>query len=145
MNVIRPMLASDVPAAHAIRVRVRENQLSDPSVVTEADYHDFMARDTKSSVGERDGQLAGFAMVDVEKQNLWAIFVAPEYERKGIGKALHHTATAWYWHRSDVLRLSTAPRTRAAAFYHMAGYRTIGRSESGELILELHRPTDPIH
>ncbi|MEZ4788451.1 MAG: GNAT family N-acetyltransferase [Flavobacteriales bacterium] len=140
MNVIRPMLASDVPAAHAIRLRVRENQLSDPSVVTEADYHDLMARDTKSWVGERDGQLAGFAMVDVEKQNLWALFVAPEYERKGVGRALHDTMLAWYFQRSSVLRLSTSPQTRAEAFYRRSGYVPVGTTPQGELIFELKRP-----
>ncbi len=64
MQVIRAMLPTDVPAAHAIRLRVRENRLSDPSVVTKQDYHDFMARDTMSWVHELDGVITGFVMVD---------------------------------------------------------------------------------
>lgn len=140
MIVIRPMLASDVPAAHGIRLRVKENQLSDPSVVTEADYHDFMARDTRSWVCERDGELAGFVMVDVEKQNLWALFVAPEHERKGVGKALHDVMLAWYFQQSDLLSLSTSPQTRAEAFYRRSGYVPVGTTPQGELIFELKRP-----
>jgi ribosomal protein S18 acetylase RimI-like enzyme len=140
MMTIRTMMPSDVPAAHVIRLRVRENKLSDPSVVTEQDYHDFMARDTRSWVCEVDGALAGFVMVDVEEQNLWALFVAPEHEFKGIGRALHEVMIAWYFNGCDKLRLSTAPNTRAAAFYRKAGYRDMGPTSNGrELIFELHR------
>ena len=53
--LIRPMRPEDIPAAHVIRLRVQENQLSDPSVVAEQDYHAFMARDTMSWVCEVDG------------------------------------------------------------------------------------------
>jgi GNAT superfamily N-acetyltransferase len=139
--MIREMLPSDVPAAHKIRLRVRENQLSDPSVVTEQDYHDFMARDTMSWVHELDSVITGFVMVDVEKRNLWALFVAPEHEGKGIGRALHETMVAWYFRRADVLRLSTEPNSRADAFYRMAGYQHCGRTANGESIFELRLTT----
>lgn len=124
---------------HVIRLRVRENQLSDPSVITEQDYHDFMARDTRSWVCEIDGTLAGFAMVDVEKRNVWALFVAPEHEFMGVGRLLHETMIAWYFTRADVLRLSTAPNTRAETFYQKAGYTAQGSTTSGETIFELRR------
>jgi GNAT superfamily N-acetyltransferase len=144
--MIREMLSSDVPAAHAIRLRVRENQLSDPSVVTEQDYHDFMTRDTMSWVHELDGAITGFVMVDVEKLNLWALFVAPEHEFKGIGRALHELMIAWYFTKANTLRLSTAPKTRAAAFYLKAGYRDMGPTREGrEVIFELHRTTADQH
>jgi GNAT superfamily N-acetyltransferase len=142
MLAIRAMLPSDVVGAHAIRLRVRENQLSDPSVVTEQDYHDFMARDTMSWVCEVNGAMAGFVMVDVEKRNLWALFMAPEHEFKGAGRALHEVMLTWYFTKADRLRLSTAPNTRAAAFYRKAGYRDMGPTNDGrELIFELHRTT----
>ena len=139
--MIREMLPSDVPAAHKIRLRVRENQLSDPSVVTEQDYHDFMARDTMSWVHELDGVITGFVMVDVEKRNLWALFVAPEHEGMGNGCALHKTMITAYWKRCDVLRLTTAPQTRAARFYRKAGYTEQGLTTNGkELVFLLRRP-----
>lgn len=138
--MIREMLPSDVPVAHKIRLRVRENQLSDPSVVTEQDYQDFMARDTMSWVHELNGVITGFVMVDVEKQNLWALFVAPEHEGKGIGKALHDEMLAHYFQRGDRLSLSTDPDTRAAEFYRKAGYTEQGLNSNGkELIFELSR------
>lgn len=124
---------------HAIRLRVRENRLSDPSVITEKHYHEFMARDTASWVVEEDGVVTGFAMVDVEKQNLWALFVAPEHEFKGVGLSLHETMIAWYFTRADVLRLHTAPDTRAEAFYRKAGYLGVGSTAGGELVFELRK------
>ncbi|MBP9159735.1 MAG: GNAT family N-acetyltransferase [Flavobacteriales bacterium] len=138
---IRAATPEDIPAMHEIRLRVRENRLSDPSVVTEQDYHDFMARDTMSWVAEVDGRIAGFTMVDVEKRDLWALFVAPEHEFKGLGKALHEIMVNSYFKRTNCLRLSTAPNTRAAAFYGAAGYKEIGPTSNGkELIFELHKP-----
>jgi GNAT superfamily N-acetyltransferase len=139
MLAIRAMLPSDIPAAHVIRLRVRENQLSDPSVVTEQDYHDLMARDTMSWVCNVDGILAGFVMVDVEKQNLWALFVAPEHEFKGIGRALHVIMIEQYFTKANTLRLSTAPKTRAEAFYKRAGYNVVGETKSGEVMFEIDR------
>lgn len=138
--MIREMGFADIPAAHAIRLRVRENQLSDPSVITDQDYHAFMARNSGSWVCEVDGAIAGFVMVDVEKRNLWALFVAPEHEFKGVGRMLHEAMLAWYFGRADMLRLSTAPDTRAEAFYRNAGYLFVGNTSDGrERIFELHR------
>lgn len=137
---VREMRSDDVVEAHRIRLRVRENRLSDPSVVTEQDYHSFMAGDTKSWVCTLNDEIAGFAMVDVTKRNLWALFVAPEHEFKGVGRSLHDTMLEWYFTRADLLRLSTAPDTRAAAFYRRAGYVSTGVTPSGELVFELHRP-----
>jgi GNAT superfamily N-acetyltransferase len=138
--LVREATAADVPAMHAIRLRVRENRLSDPSVVTEKDYHHFLARDTKSWLCEVNDEIAGFVMVDVEKQTLWALFVAPEHEGKGVGRSLHDTMLLWYFTRADHLRLSTAPNSRAEMFYRKAGYEERGSTSTGERIFELRRP-----
>lgn len=139
--VIREMQPGDVKAAHVIRLNVRENRLSDPSLVTEEDYHAFMARDTMSWVCEVEGTLAGFVMVDVEKQNLWALFVAPQHEGKGAGRALHQAMASAYFRRTDRLRLTTEPASRAERFYRSAGYVALGMASNGkEMIFELADP-----
>lgn len=137
------MRPEDVPAAHVIRLRVRENRLSNPSVVQEKDYHEFMSCDTSSWVCEENGRISGFIMVDFAKQNLWALFVDPHHEGKGIGRALHEVMISAYFRRADVLRLTTAPLTRAERFYCNAGYSALGPTKNGkELILELKRPAN---
>lgn len=121
---------------HVIRLGVLENRLSDPSVVTEADYHAFMARDTKSWVCEVLGAMVGFVMVDAEKQNVWALFAAPEHKRRGIGRALHEVMLAWSFKRAQVIRLSTAPNTRAEMFYRKAAYAEVGLIKHAALIFK---------
>lgn len=139
--LIRTMVPADVPAAHAIRIRVRENRLSDPALVQEQDYHAFLARDTMSWVAELDGAIVGFIMADMEQRNLWALFVAPDHERLGIGKELHDTLCAVYFTRAQLLRLTTEPKSRAEHFYRRAGYVERGMTTNGkELIFELARP-----
>ena len=139
--MIRTALPLDVAAMHAIRLSVRENQLSDPSVVTEQDYHDFMLRDTQSWVHQLNGEITGFVMVDVERRNLWALFVAPEHEGRGIGRSLHEAMCSAYFARMDILRLTTEPASRAERFYRRAGYTDRGLASNGkELIFELTKP-----
>jgi ribosomal protein S18 acetylase RimI-like enzyme len=36
-----------------------------------------------------DGRIVGFSIADVQANNIWALFVHPAYEDKGIGKHLH--------------------------------------------------------
>lgn len=140
MSIIRPMRASDVAAAHMIRTHVHENRLSDPSLVRESDYHDFLARRTLSWIYEQGGTLAGFCMVDLEKQNLWALFVATALEGKGVGRALHDEMLVRYFEQCDHLKLSTGPNTRASGFYRAAGYTLEGPSSDGkELIYTLSK------
>lgn len=78
---------------HAIRLRVRENRLSDPSVVTGTDYHDFMARDTMRRLVAHAGTVIGVVMVHVAKKNRWALFVNPS--AKGSGWDGRCTARCW--------------------------------------------------
>lgn len=113
---IRPMRAEDAPAAHAIR-------RSDPSKITEPDHHAFMARDTMSRVREVDGTNAGFAMVNVERQNHWAPSVAPGHEREGFGGDLHDAMPERFFRRLDAPRSNTGPATRAELFHPQAGRR----------------------
>ena len=79
-------------------------------------------------------------MVDGEKRNLWALFLAPEHEGKGIGRALHTEMLFQYFLRCDHLGLSTDPDTRAAEFYRTAGYIATGETANGrEIIFSISR------
>lgn len=133
---IRPAQAADIKAMHALRLRVAENRLSDPGRVTEDSYPPYLDRDS-AWVAETEGRLAGFAILDVAQAGVWALFVAPESEGAGVGRALHarllEGAAA---HGLTRLSLTTAPGTRAERFYTEAGWTRTGTTSTGELSFE---------
>lgn len=120
---------------HRIRLAVRENMLSDPSKVQPQDYVRFLGEIGRGWVYESDGQIAGFAIVDSNARSVWALFVSPQFEGRGVGRALHATMLGWLFGLSDrPVTLSTEPGTRAERFYVRAGWRPTGTSASGETI-----------
>jgi GNAT superfamily N-acetyltransferase len=70
-----------------IRHAVRENRLSAPNSVTAADCAAFIER-SEIWVWEEDGLILGFSAGDVRDGWIWALFVAPGHEARGIGRAL---------------------------------------------------------
>jgi GNAT superfamily N-acetyltransferase len=130
---IRTALAADIEAMHALRRRVTENALSDPRRVTEDSYLPYLARGG-AWVAETESGLAGFAILDVAGASVWALFVAPEWEGLGVGRALlERLVEAAIGHGLRRLFLSTAPLTRAERFYTAAGWTRIGTTAAGEL------------
>ena len=63
--------------------------LSDPALVPDKDYETYMAKRGKGWVCVVEDKIIGFAFADLKDNNVWALFVKPEYEGKGIGKQLH--------------------------------------------------------
>ena len=126
------------PEDHAriteIRNNVKENVLLDPSRVTVADYKWF-EQNPGVWVSEEDGTILGFSAADTRNGSIWALFMANDHQRRGIGRALFEKAC-------DVLRqdghrtawLTTDPGSRAAGFYRAAGWKEIGTSPRGETI-----------
>jgi GNAT superfamily N-acetyltransferase len=141
--IIREAQPADIPALHRIRMRVKENALSNPLLVTEKDYNTFLLEPNKGWVAIDNEVITGFAIVDVESANLWALFVDPEHECKGAGKLLHTAMINWYFslhHR--MLWLSTAPGTRAERFYGINGWTKTGLLPNGEMRFEMQSPKD---
>jgi GNAT superfamily N-acetyltransferase len=135
--MLRRAAAADVPRIYEIRDSVHENILSDPSRVTPADIAWFLENGPIWVWQEADGTVAGFSAGDKRDGWVWALFVAPGQEGKGIGRALlkaicdtlraagHTTAT-----------LSTEPGTRAERHYRADGWTVTGHNESGELVFQ---------
>lgn len=133
---IRAARSADVEALHDLRSRVAENVLSDPARVTESSYLPYLA-DGAAWVAETDGGIAGFAILDLQDASVWALFVAPEAEGRGIGRALHARLIEEATGRGFAgLTLRTAPGTRAERFYTEAGWTRAGTTRTGELSFE---------
>lgn len=138
MKTIREALPGDFYELHSIRVAVTENILPDPDMITAADYELYITEKGKGWVYEEDGRILGFSIVDLDGNNVWALFVKPGYEGVKIGKSLHHTMLEWYFAQTkNAIWLSTAPKSRAEKFYRMQGWKETGIERNGDIRFEL--------
>lgn len=125
--VFREAIAADIPQIQVVRNIVKENVLSDPALVTDRDCLEFITDKGKGWVCEMGRQIVGFAIADLQGRNIWALFLDPAFEKKGIGKVLHDTMLDWYFTQTqDTVWLGTAPETRAQGFYKRAGWKEVG-------------------
>jgi len=135
---IRVANAKDISQIQTVRNLVKENRLSDPALVPDSDVEDYINRRGKGWVCEIDEQVVGFAIADLVDNNIWALFIHPDFERMGIGKKLHDEMMNWYFSRTDkTVWLGTAPKTRAELFYRKAGWREVGIHGKGEIKFEM--------
>lgn len=136
--IFREATIQDIPQMHSIRIAVKENKLPDPSMITQEDYANFLTARGKGWLCEIENEIVGFAIVDCEEKNVWALFVHPYHERKGIGKHLQQQMLNWFFENHDeTLWLGTSPGTRAEHFYRRAGWREVGRRANGEIKFEM--------
>lgn len=141
---IREATADDIDAMHRVRMAVRENRLTDPSWLTPAVYRACLAGGGVANtwVAYVDGRVVGFSVGRVPERDIWALFVDPEHERRGIGRALCAAATGWLFERGvAVVELSTTPGTRADRFYREAGWQRGETNAKGEVLYRLPNPS----
>ena len=84
--IIREATSEDIPQIQSVRNAVKENMLSDPALVPDKDVEDYIHNRGKGWVCEVDNTIVGFAIVSVTDNNVWALFIQPGYDKKGIGK-----------------------------------------------------------
>lgn len=117
---------------------VRENRLRDPSRVRYDDYRRMLETDGRGWVCEEKGVVVGFGVADHTRRNIWALFVAPAFERREIGRSLLAMIVEWLFEMgSEPIWLTTQPGTRAERFYIAAGWSPLGAEANGEVRFEL--------
>lgn len=138
--LIRLALQADVHEMHAIRLSVRENVLVRPGSVLLDHYRPLLSKEGRGWVAEVDGRIVGFAIVDLVRSSVWALFVRPNFEGQGIGRRLHQMMMNWVFEAGIVqVALSTSPNTRAQGFYLAAGWQPVGSASNGEVRYEMSR------
>lgn len=138
---IREAAINDIKQIQVVRNAVKENRLSNPALVTDADCEEFLFQRGKGWVAVVDGTIAGFSIVDMLQNNVWALFVHPDFENQGIGRKLHNVMLDWYFSQTTTLLwLGTAPGTRAEAFYRLSGWEQSGM-HGDELKFEMNAIT----
>jgi GNAT superfamily N-acetyltransferase len=138
--IFREAIVRDIPQIQIVRNAVKENTLSNPALVTDADVEDYITRRGKGWVCEVNDEIVGFAIADLEDKNIWALFIHPDAEGKGVGKQLHELMMNWYFSQTnEAVWLSTTPGTRAETFYKMQGWKEAGAYGKGEVKFEMEK------
>lgn len=136
--IIREAKREDIKQIQIVRNSVTENILSNPNLVTDEDCEEFITKRGKGWVCEIDKRIVGFSIADLKEKNIWALFLHPEFEKKGIGQRLHKTMLDWYFTQTkDKVWLSTTFNTRADRFYRKAGWTDVGTYGDEEIKFEM--------
>ena len=127
--ICRIAAQGDIAAMSEIRLSVTENILSDPSRVTLADYTAYVVGPGQSWVAELDGRIVAFGSAN-RSGLIWALFVRPGFERRGLGRLVMCQCVAWL-EQAGVGRafLATGAGTRAEGFYRAEGWREVERQD----------------
>jgi GNAT superfamily N-acetyltransferase len=121
--LLRQANSADIPEMSRIRLSVTENVLSDPGRITKEMYEDFLERSGRGWVAERDGEIVAFCYANKVDASIWALFVRPGHEGRGLGKSLLKQAVGWLFEIGhDRVHLSTSGNTRADRFYAAQGW-----------------------
>jgi GNAT superfamily N-acetyltransferase len=141
--IIREATRADIPALVVVRGSVRENVLTShiPTQRLVAGLESL----GRGWVAEHEGRVIGFSMADREESMIWALFLLPEWEGKGVGRRLLEKATGWLCGEGGgSIWLTTEPGSRAEGFYEHVGWERVGVTEGGEVRFELQcRPAGP--
>ena len=121
-----------------VRNAVKENTLSDPNLVPDKDVEEYLFNRGKGWICEMDNNVVGFSIADLKDNNIWALFVHPDFAGKGIGKKLHSMMLDWYFDQTkETVWLGTSPNTKAEMFYRMQGWKEVGLHGKGEIKFEM--------
>ncbi len=138
--IFREACKNDIEQIQRVRHAVKENRLSDPSLVPDTDVEDYILNRGKGWVCVINNTIVGFSIVSITDQNVWALFIDPLFEAKGIGRRLHDLMMEWYFQQTaEDIWLSTAAGTRAEEFYKRSGWRNTGFTKSGEVKFEMSK------
>ncbi|MEK6283895.1 MAG: GNAT family N-acetyltransferase [Acidobacteriota bacterium] len=133
----------DIPAMSEVRHAVKENVLSDPRKVTREMFVAYLSESGKGWLCEIEGEVVGFSVASTEHASIWALFVKPSCEGRGIGKRLLRLATDWLFETSASISLSTDVNTRADRFYEEQGWHRGEIKPDGEVCYRLYKSGRP--
>jgi ribosomal protein S18 acetylase RimI-like enzyme len=138
---LREVLPDDTETLFDIRCSVVENHQSREELATIGVTVENVRRmvgsgDYVSTLAEHDGLAVGFSMAQLSAGYVFACFVRPGCEGRGVGRALM-TAAEEGMRRAGVseawLSTGSEPGLRAAGFYRHLGWLENGRLDDGQL------------
>ncbi|MRT25591.1 GNAT family N-acetyltransferase [Enterobacteriaceae bacterium RIT697] len=123
---IRTARLSDIEGMFDVRTSVIENHLSREEMrqmgITESVVGDMVEKSLCAWVATENIKIIGFSMIFPDEGCLFAAFVLPEYEGKGIGRRLVMLAEQELFQHHEIAWLETDKNSRAAKFYMQLGW-----------------------
>jgi GNAT superfamily N-acetyltransferase len=136
--IFREATIDDIKQIQIVRNSVTENALSDPNLVTDEDCREFITDRGKGWVCQIDNRIVGFAIADLKENNIWALFLDSDFQKRGVGQRLHEMMLDWYFAQTkNKVWLGTAFNTRAEKFYRKAGWTEVGLHGTKEIKFEM--------
>ena len=138
---IRPAGPGDGAAIMEVRLSVVENALTRSRLaelgITEASIDNMLETTHAGYVAGMGGVTAAFTMANRDSGEIFALFVRPEFEGRGLGRrllglALDSLASAGH----ETATLCTDANSRAFGFYVALGWRHTGFAANGDATLE---------
>jgi GNAT superfamily N-acetyltransferase len=135
--MIRKATLADRPRIAEVRNAVRENQLNPANTERMDGAVDWIFQHGTVWVWEQDGAVQGFSVADPRDGTVFGLFVHPDYESRGIARALlplgcEDLRTAGH----TAATLTTDAGSRAERFYRTNGWSEIGRQKDGQIIFQ---------
>jgi GNAT superfamily N-acetyltransferase len=138
--IFREAETGDIQSMQVIRNAVKENVLSDPALVPDTDVEKYINNRGKGWVCIHGEVMAGFCIADLIDDNIWALFVLPAMEGKGVGRALQNLMLDWYFSQGKTsVWLSTQQNSRAEKFYRITGWKEAGPYGKGDIKFTMNR------
>lgn len=139
---LRRALPVDIPALFKVRTSVRENHLSMEALtqlnITSETLPSMLEGAGRGWVMEFNRKIVTFAMANATEKTIFALFVLPEHEGKGLGRWLMKQAEQWLLSQGcQAIWLLTDrnPQVRANGFYRQLGWQDDGVRANGEIRL----------
>ncbi|WP_432720427.1 GNAT family N-acetyltransferase [Jeongeupia wiesaeckerbachi] len=142
--LIRETRSNDLPALFALRAQTRENALSVEALASygitpESSAAAMLSGAIKGWLCEIDGRIVGFASGDRDGGEMLVLAILPDFEGRGIGKALLDHVVAWLQslgHARIWLVANPDPAVRAHGFYRRCGWVATGELINDEEVME---------
>ena len=137
---IRLAQLNDIETLFEIRTSVPENYQSREEIaklgITPDSVATMLQTDCRAWIAEIDGNDIGFSIANATEKTIFGVFVRPEYENRGAGRALLQKAEDWLFDRDITeiwLLTGNDTNLRAYGFYLHLGWIPIGVQSDGEM------------
>ncbi len=130
---IRTVQRDDIETLFNIRTSVVENYQPREEIAALGITPDSVAimldTDCCGWIAELEGRAIAFSMANATERTILGVFVLPDFEERGAGRAVMEAAEKWFWDQDiDEIWLVTGndPSLRAYGFYQHLGWVAVG-------------------